>query len=178
MHPVLKAALEPVVDIVSPLTMEEAQVQPLPGQDRWSVQQILEHLILTYKLTIDSVSHQLKTGRVLKNRRTMLEFFLRIQTLGTGYMPNGVPSMRTTRPRDFTPQTGSELVKRFLETVEEMDALLVKSRKKFGIQTVGEHPFYGVMRVDEWRRYHAVHAAHHLSQIKNAVRYAKSVSAG
>jgi hypothetical protein len=55
-----------------------------------------------------------------------------------------------------------------------MDALLVEARKKFGIQVCGEHPSFGVMRVDEWRRYHAVHARHHLPQLENAIRYARS----
>jgi hypothetical protein len=30
------------------------------------------------------------------------------------------------------------------------------------------------MRVDEWRRYHAVHAQHHNGQLKEAIRYARA----
>jgi hypothetical protein len=55
-----------------------------------------------------------------------------------------------------------------------MDQQLVAARRKFGIQACGEHPFFGVMRVDEWRRYHAVHARHHENQLRNAIRYAKT----
>jgi hypothetical protein len=174
MHPVLKSALEPVADQVVSLSLEEAQVAPLPGQGRWCAQQIIEHLILTYKLTSDSVSRQLRTGRVPKNHRSVLELFLRIQTLGLGHMPDGVPSMRAVRPTDYTPEAGPALVERFLNAAEEMDKLLIDGRKKFGIQACGEHPFFGVMRVDEWRRYHAVHARHHLKQIQNAIRFARS----
>jgi hypothetical protein len=58
-----------------------------------------------------------------------------------------------------------------------MDRLLVAARRKFGIQACGEHPFFGVMRVDEWRRYHAIHAAHHAGQLRNAIRYAQSLQA-
>jgi hypothetical protein len=32
-----------------------------------------------------------------------------------------------------------------------------------------------VLRVDEWRRYHAIHAEHHAGQLDNAIRYALSV---
>jgi hypothetical protein len=153
--------------------MEEAQIPPAPGQGRWCAQQVIEHLILTYKLTLNSVCHQLKTGRVPRNRRNLLEFLLRVQTLGLGYMPEGVPSIRAFRPGEFTPEDGPAIAARFLATAEEMDRQLVAARRKFGIQACGEHPFFGVMRVDEWRRYHAIHAGHHATQLRNAIRYAK-----
>jgi len=38
----------------------------------------------------------------------------------------------------------------------------------------GEQSMFGVMRVDEWRRYHAVHAKHHLPHLKNAIRFARN----
>ncbi len=177
MHPVLKSALEPLAEQISPLSLEEAQVPPVPGQDRWCAQQIIEHLILTYELTSDSVARQLKTGRIPRNRRNVLEFFLRMQTIGLGHMPNGVPAMRAVRPTEFTPQAGPELAERFLAAAEAMDALLVEGRKKFGIQVCGTHPSFGVMRVDEWRRYHAIHARHHVPQLETAVRNARAQKA-
>jgi hypothetical protein len=174
MHPVLKSALEPLAEQVATLTRDEAQVPPQPGQGRWCAQQILEHLILTYKMTSQSVCRQLKTGRVPTNRRNMLGFLLRMQTIGLGHMPDGVPAIRAFRPGDFTPEDGPAITVRFLAAAEEMDQQLVAARRKFGIQACGEHPFFGVMRVDEWRRYHSVHAAHHLKQLRNAIRYAKA----
>ena len=174
MHPVLKSALEPLAQVMESVTQEEAQTPPLPGQGHWCAQQIMEHLILTYQLTSGAVSRQLKSGRVSKHRRSMLEFILRVQTIGFGYMPEGIPAIRAVRPGQYTPQPGAEIARRFLEAAEEMDAQLVAARKKFGIQICGEHPMFGVMRVDEWRRYHAIHAKHHLKQLRNAIRYARS----
>jgi hypothetical protein len=177
MHPVLKSALVPLAEQISTLSKEEAQMVSPPGQGRWCAQQVLEHLMLTYKLTSDSVSRQLKSGRVPKNRRNLLEFFLRVQTIGLGYIPDGVPSIRAVRPTEFTPEDGPAVAARFLASAEDMDRLLVAARKKFGIQACGEHPFFGIMRVDEWRRYHAVHASHHRVQLSNAIRFAKSQKA-
>jgi hypothetical protein len=174
MHPVLKSALEPLAKEIATVSLEEAQVPPLPGQGRWCAQQILEHLILTYQLTENSVSRQLKSGRVPKNRRNVLEFVLRVQTLGVGYMPEGVPAIRAVRPNDYVPEAGAAIAARFLQAAEQMDEQLVAARKKFGIQACGEHPLFGVMRVDEWRRYHAVHARHHMDQLRNAIRFARA----
>ena len=175
MHPILKSALEPLAEQVATLTTEEAQVHPLPGQGRWCAQQIFEHLMLTYRMTSESVSKQLKTGRVPKNRRNLLEFLLRVQTIGLGYMPDGVPAMRAVRPLEFTPMAGPAIAERFMAAAEAMDVLLVAGRKKFGVEACGQHPFFGVMRIDEWRRYHAIHAQHHEAQLRNAIRYARSL---
>jgi hypothetical protein len=173
MHPVLKSALEPLAEQIAPLSLEEAQIAPLPGQGRWSAQQVLEHLILTYELTSESVNRQLKTGRVPRNRRSILEFLLRVQTIGLGYMPNGIPAIRAFRPEECTPEDGLSIAGRFMQAAEDMDLLLVAARKKFGIEASGQHPLFGVMRVDEWRRYHALHARHHAPQLRNAIRHAK-----
>ena len=159
---------------MSPLSQEEAQIPPTPGQGRWCAQQILEHLILSYELTSNELSKQIKSGRIPRNRRNLLEFLLRVQTIGLGYMPSGIPSMRALRPSEFVPEAGAAVAARFLAAAEEMDVLLVACRKTFGIQACGEHPFFGVMRVDEWRRYHAIHARHHLPQLREAIRFARS----
>ena len=173
MHPVLKSSLDPLAVQIAEVSLEEAIIPPLPGQGRWCAQQVMEHLILTYEMTSEILCRQLKTGRLPKNRRNLLKFLLRVQTLGFGYMPDGVPAMLSVRPKEFTPQPGTEIARRFLEAAEEMDRLLVESRKRFGIQPCGEHPFFGVMRVDEWRRYHSLHARHHESQLRNAIRFAR-----
>lgn len=174
MHPVLSASLDPLAQLIAPVTLDEAQVPPLPGQGRWCAQQIMEHLILSYEMTSASLSRQLKAGRVPKNRRSILEFVLRVQTIGIGYIPRGVPTIRALRPVRFKPESGAAIARRFMAAAEAMDELLVASRKKFGIQACGEHPLFGVMRVDEWRRYHAIHARHHLKQLRYAIRFARS----
>jgi len=110
-----------------------------------------------------------------KNRRNLLEFLLRVQTIGLGYMPDGVPAMRAVRPLEFTPMAGPAIAERFMAAAEAMDVLLVAGRKKFGVEACGQHPFFGVMRIDEWRRYHAIHAQHHEAQLRNAIRYARSL---
>ena len=174
MHPVLKVSLEPLADAIETLTQAEAQVVPMPGQGRWCAQQVIEHLILTYKLTDETVTKHLKSGQAAKKGRSPALSLLRLQTIGFGRMPRGVPAIHAVRPKEFTPMDGRALRERFLAAAEEMDGILSKARQKFGIQACGEHPFYGGLRVDEWRRYHAVHARHHMRQLEAAIQYARS----
>jgi len=75
----------------------------------------VEHLILSYELTSGELSKQLKSGRVPRNRRNLLEFLLRVQTIGLGFMPSGVPSMRALRPTDYVPEQGAAVAARFLQ---------------------------------------------------------------
>ena len=117
MHPVLKSALEPLAEQIAPLSMEEAQVAPLPGQGRWCAQQIMEHLILTYKMTSDSVSKQLKSGRVPKNRRNLLEFFL--THTGRAYSREQLLESVWGEQRFVTPRTVDVHVRRLREQIEE-----------------------------------------------------------
>lgn len=177
MHPVLKSALEPLAEQIAIVSKEEAQIAPLPGPGRWCAQQIMEHLMLTYAQTTAAVNRHLKSGHVPRQSRSLLESFVRMQTIGFGYMPEGIPAIRMFRPEEYVPEDGPTIATRFLSVAEEMDHCLVLARKKFGIQACGEHPFFGALRVDEWRRYHAVHVKHHQTQLKATIRYAKAQTA-
>ncbi len=177
MHPVLKSALEPLAEQISIVSKDEAQILPLPGAGRWCAQQIMEHLILTYQQTSATVSRHLKSGKTSKPGRGLLESFVRMQTIALGHMPEGIRTIRAFRPESYTVEDGPAIASRFLSVAEEMDHYLVQARKKFGIQVCGEHPFFGVLRVDEWRRYHAVHAKHHEKQLRATIRYAKAQTA-
>jgi hypothetical protein len=174
MHPVLKSAIEPLAAQIAATTVAEAQVEPLPGKERWSPQEIVEHLILSFEQTSASVTKQLKAGRPPKNHRSLLEFVLRVHTVGLGRMPRGITSLIATRPSWTEQLSGAELARRFVAAAEEMDRTLVTARKRFGVQACGEHPFYGVLRVDEWRRYHSIHVKHHAKQLRQAIQFAKT----
>lgn len=153
--------------------MEEAQAAPTPGAGRWCAQQVIEHLMLTYEMTSETVSRHLKSGKAASKGRSPLLSLLRMQVIGLGRMPRGVPAVHAARPRNFTPMDGPALRERFFASAEAMDALLSEARKKFGVEPCGDHWFYGGLRVDEWRRYHATHARHHLRQLKAAVEHAR-----
>ena len=46
-----------------------------------------------------------------------------------------------------------------------MDIALDRCRRKFGMERVAVHPMLGPLRVDQWRRFHAVYGMHHLEQL-------------
>ena len=83
---------------------------------------------------------QLKSGKVPRNRRNLLEFLLRVQTLGLGYMPSGIPTIRAFRPGEFTPEDGPAIAAGFRRNGSKRwtSYLVAKRDAKFGIQACGE----------------------------------------
>jgi hypothetical protein len=64
---------------------------------------------------------------------------------------------------------GEQLAALLRQELEAMDAALDACRQKFGMERVAPHPLLGFLRVDQWRRFHAVHGAHHAAQIRSVL---------
>jgi hypothetical protein len=65
----------------------------------------------------------------------------------------------------FPVKNGSELVGLLTKELEAMDAALDRCRRKFGMERVAVYPILGPLRVDQWRRFHAVYGTHYLRQL-------------
>jgi hypothetical protein len=50
-----------------------------------------------------------------------------------------------------------------------MDMLLDGCRRKFGMERIADHPWFGALRVDQWRRFHVVHGLHHVAQLRSVM---------
>jgi len=163
-----------VVDQISSelrhLDTEATQLHPKGLAYKWNAQQVVEHLVLGYRLTTEALETRLKKGRLSgKHGRTYLQWALQMMILTFGAMPHGVPSMEETTPKpgSFPAMSGRELADLLCREIEAMDTMLDACRRRFGIEHVGIHPFLGPLRVDQWRRFHAVHGHHHLTQLRS-----------
>ena len=65
----------------------------------------------------------------------------------------------------FPAMSGRELADLLRRESEAMAHELHACRRKFGIERVGIHPLFGPSRVDQWRRYHALHGQPPLDRI-------------
>jgi hypothetical protein len=169
MHAVLEGVAAKIARELDGLDAETSQEYPNDDPRRWSIQQVIEHLVLTYRLTAKALEARLTKGRVTRDQsRTLLQRTLQLMVLSFGYIPQGAPAMEETVPLQgaFRAMTGVELSRLLNEELETMDAVLDRCRRKFGMERVAVHPILGPLRVDEWRRYNALHSAHHLKQIQ------------
>jgi hypothetical protein len=172
MHAVLERVVGQITSEVLGLDAETTQLHPNGLNYKWSAQQVVEHLVLGYRLTSSALENRLNKGRLSRNqKRTYLQWLLQLMVLSFGKLPRGVPALDETMPYsgEFAAMDGQQLVDLMRQEIEAMDTLFDRCRRKFGMERVAVHPFLGPLRVDQWRRFHVVHALHHLVQLKSVV---------
>ncbi len=85
-----------------------------------------------------------------------------------GVFPTGQKAPKHTAPRAGL---GPEVLRRFNDALVAMDATLNDAERRFGSKTkLLDHPVLGPLTAREWRRFHRVHATHHLRQVEKLAR--------
>jgi hypothetical protein len=172
MHAVLERAVSQIASEVRGLDAETTQLHPRGQAHRWTAQQVVEHLVLSYRLTSVALETRLNKGRLSrKQTRTKLQWALQLMILSFGALPRGVPALDETVPAKglFAAMDGGQLGDLLRQEAEAMDTLLDTCRRRFGIERVGAHPWLGPLRVDQWRRFHVVHGLHHITQLRSVI---------
>jgi Protein of unknown function (DUF1569) len=170
MHAVLERVVGQISGEVRHLDADATQLHPKDLAYKWNAQQVIEHLVLGYRMTTEALETRLKKGRLSrKHRRTYLQWSLQMMILSFGAMPHGVPALEETMPTPggFPAMSGRELTDLLQREIEAMDTVLDACRRRFGLERVAIHPLLGPLRVDQWRRFHAVHGVHHLGQLQS-----------
>jgi hypothetical protein len=172
MHAVLEQVASQFASEVLSLDAETTQLHPNGLNYKWSAQQVVEHLVLGYRLTSSALETRLNKGRLSRNQtRTCLQWSLQLMILTFGRLPQGVPALDETVPvaGRFPAKDGRQLGDLLRREIDAMDKLFDASRRKFGMERVAVHPFLGPLRVDQWRRFHVVHGLHHLTQLRSVI---------
>jgi hypothetical protein len=170
MHAVLERVVCQIESEVGGLDAETAQLHPKGLAYIWSAQQVIEHLVLGYRVTSGALESRLNKGRLSRHRkRTWLQWSLQLMILTFGDLPKGVPATEETTPApdSFAALDGRQLADLLRKEIAAMDTLLDQCRRKFGMERVATHPLLGSLRVDQWRRFHVVHGHHHLEQLRS-----------
>lgn len=168
MHPVFESPFREVSAELAQFDATSASVHPWGRPHCWSVQQIVEHLELSMETTRIALEERLAKGRPERHlQRTRTEWMLQLMILSAGHMPRGVGATDETTPGARANASGTrELTQRLETAIESFDATLDRCRQRFGMERVGRHFLLGPLRIDQWRRYHALHLRHHLRQMR------------
>jgi hypothetical protein len=148
------------------LDAAQTQLRPLQGVDRWSIQQIVEHLMLTYSSTAGVFRTRLAKGTPTKARPNARQRLGQFVLLRIGYLPRGRKA-----PVGVTPVLGGEalsgavLTERVAEKLGIFDELAVEAERLFGTRRAISHGVLGAIGAADWRRFHLVHGRHHVRQI-------------
>lgn len=149
------------------LDSSQTQLRPRKRRNRWSIQQIVEHLLLTYSSTEETIGARLAKGRPTRTKPGLMQHISQYTVIRLGYFPRGrkAPALVTPPAETATPLSGEDLAHRVREQLLRLHELCNDAEKVFGEKRFANHHVLGPLSVAQWRRFHLVHGEHHARQI-------------
>lgn len=149
------------------LDSSQTQLRPRKRKNRWSIQQIVEHLLLTYSSTEETISARLAKGRPTRANPGLMQRIGQYTVIRLGYFPRGrkSPALVTPPAETAAPLSGEELSQRVREQLLRLHELCNDAEKTFGERRCATHHVLGPLSLAQWRRFHLIHGEHHARQI-------------
>lgn len=134
---------------------------------KWTPAQIVEHLALGLGLSAETFQARRNHAPMVRRPRTPAEKIAKLFIFGLRWFPPGRKAPERTTPAPRIDRASAEA--HFLAAVEAWDqvdrALLPERRADLFVK----HPRMGDLTVEEWMRFHMIHARHHAKQIRQRV---------
>jgi hypothetical protein len=171
-HPLLDQTRELLAAPLAGCSAEQLARHPAGDPARWSAWQVIEHLSATWRSTTNGIEDRLQKSRPLRTRPTLAQRSMQFAVCECGYFPKGREAPLPVQPAEASgePLSGDELIARFSATLAAMDSMLNRIEPQAKNKPVLTHFRLGPMTVRQWRRFHRVHARHHVAQIERAIR--------
>jgi DinB superfamily len=167
MNPTLDQLQSEIVSSLTGLDATQTQFRPLSHPGKWSIQQIIEHLLLTYSSTETVIDTRLAKRSPTRARPTLTQRIFQCAVTRCGYFPTGrlAPPLVTPQPAAHS-LSGKELAQATAEHLAQLELRLAEAGDLFGpITQCASHAVLGPLNIDQWRRFHLIHGRHHLKQI-------------
>ena len=151
------------------LDLNEAQTQANPASrpDAWNVQQIVEHLLMTYQSNTQQIAARIEKGRPVKTPATLRQRIGQFVLITLGRFPKGFEAPAQVAPSIVTsPRSGKAISERVTAVLSKLDEVCVEAERRFGAQRSVTHLRLGPLSIQQWRRFHLVHGLHHVRQIE------------
>jgi hypothetical protein len=156
---------------VANCSAEQLAQHPANDPTRWSALQVIEHLSATWRSTASGIQNRLQKDRPLLTRPTLKQRCMQLAVCECGFFPGRREAPPAVRPADAPGvPTADELIASFSATLAAMDDVLNQIEPQAKAAPVLTHFLLGPLNVRQWRRFHRVHARHHVAQIERAIR--------
>jgi hypothetical protein len=171
-HPLLDQIRELLSAPLAGRSAEQTARHPANDPTRWSAHQVIEHLSATWRSTAKGIEDRLQKDRPLRTRPTFAQRCMRLAVCECGFFPKGRKAPLPVQPGEPEGErlSGDELIARFSATLAGMDLMLSRIEPQAKNAPVLTHFLLGPLNVQQWRRFHRVHARHHVAQIERAIR--------
>lgn len=151
---------------VSGLNAVQTQASPPDQPRKWSIQQIIQHLNLSYETTAQVLKVRIEKERPTQAAPTLVQRAAQFAIINLGRFPKGreAPAAVTPALVDLV-YTGDELARRAKAHLEEISRLAARGEELFGTRRAASHLVLGPLSMAQWRTFHLVHGRHHFRQI-------------
>jgi hypothetical protein len=158
------------------LDATQTQLQPPTHPHKWSIQQIIEHLLLTYSGTETAISARLAKRTPTRARPTLTHRVFQFAVTRCHYFPTGRAAPPMVTPQLTThPLSGEDLTQAIARHLADLDLLFNEAETLFGpASQCASHTVLGPLNIGQWRKFQLVHGEHHLKQIA-AIRKAHNL---
>jgi hypothetical protein len=131
------------------------------------MQDVIEHLLLTYRGTVAHAEKYRIRGLSTQKKADWKQTAARIVVVGLGHFPRGMRSPEFVFPgrSDMAGTDGDALAVLLNEELTRLDLELLRCQEEFGDHPFAPHFRLGPMSPAQWRRFHLVHGLHHLKQL-------------
>lgn len=176
MDPILQQLQREIAASLQGLDATQTQIRPsATNPDKWSIQQIAQHLTLTYANTEVAVNGRLVKGTPTRTQPTLQQRIRQYAVTTLGYFPSGreAPSP-VCPPACSQPLSGEDLAQEAATGLARIDQLFAQAESLFGSSRSISHVVLGPLSIHQWRRFHLIHGRHHMQQIR-AIRAARRI---
>jgi Protein of unknown function (DUF1569) len=156
-----------IASSVRSLDAAQTQLRPPANPAKWSIQQIVEHLLLTYSETENAIGSRLIKRTPTRATSSIAQRVFQCAVTRCGYFPTGRPAPPFVTPQPTThPLSGKDLTEATGEHLTQLDLLFTEAETLFGPKSqCATHAVLGPLTITQWRKFHLVHGEHHLKQI-------------
>jgi len=148
------------------LSAQETQWTPMLAPEKWTIQQIVEHLLLSYRSSWLVFQKRIDKAAPTQAKPSLRQRMAQAM-IGMGYFPRGrqAPAEVSPEPSEIH-RPGDELARKIEEELTRLDAAASEAERLFGKRQFATHFVLGPLSARQWRRFHLVHGLHHVKQIR------------
>jgi hypothetical protein len=166
MHEDLSRLDTEVTRALQGLDARHTQATPLAHPEKWSIQQIVEHLLNTYRGSIPAIQARVDKRSGSRAKPTLRQKIGQFFIIKLGRFPPGRQAPAAVAPsQPLTVQSGDELARRVSAELHKLSDVTARGQHIFGDRRAVAHIILGPLSMKQWRRFHLIHGLHHVKQI-------------
>jgi hypothetical protein len=153
--------------VLGPLRGRSAGEWERGPHGKWTPARIVEHLALALTLSAETFLARRGHAPMSRRPRTPAEQVARFLIFGLRWFPPGRKAPERTTPGQVDRATAESHFLAGIELWDQVDRALLPERRS---NLFVKHPRLGDLTVEEWMRFHVIHARHHARQIRQRLR--------